>query len=97
MRLLSPLLSIGRSAPGCRSIAAVQNGWSGAGSNRRPSAFQGQRQAQFRGLITPRRAPRVPHQCLTTIDLGRRDASPCAARSDSARAISASRPSTVWR
>jgi hypothetical protein len=36
-------------------------------------------------------APYVPHQCLTTMDLGSRAALPCAARSDSAEAISASR------
>ena len=38
-RLLSPLLSIA-SRQGRRSIPAGQKWWSGAGSNRRPSAFQ---------------------------------------------------------
>jgi hypothetical protein len=41
MRLLSSLLSIGRSAPSGQSIAAGQKWWSGAGSNRRPSALSG--------------------------------------------------------
>jgi hypothetical protein len=40
MRLLSPLLSIGSAAPSSQTIAAGQKWWSGAGSNRRPSAFQ---------------------------------------------------------
>jgi hypothetical protein len=40
MRLLSPLLSIAGLAPGAQRITAGQSGWSGAGSNRRPSAFQ---------------------------------------------------------
>jgi hypothetical protein len=39
-RLLSSLLSIAGSALSKLSIAAVQEWWSGAGSNRRPSAFQ---------------------------------------------------------
>jgi len=40
MRLLSPLLSNGLSALCARGICAGQEWWSGAGSNRRPSAFQ---------------------------------------------------------
>jgi hypothetical protein len=39
-RLLSALLSIAGSALGELSIAPGQRWWSGAGSNRRPSAFQ---------------------------------------------------------
>jgi hypothetical protein len=39
-RLLSPLLSNALLAISGRDICAVQNWWSGAGSNCRPSAFQ---------------------------------------------------------
>jgi len=57
---------------------------------------------RFQGLafsqVTPpawaQRAIRVRYQCFTTIDGGSFAASPCAASSDSAEAISASRPST---
>ncbi len=45
---------------------------------------------------TGRALPRH-HQCFTTIDRGSFAASPCAASSDSAEAISASRPSTACR
>ena len=41
MLLLSPLLSIALSALSGQDICAGQNWWSGAGSNCRPSAFQG--------------------------------------------------------
>ena len=41
--------------------------------------------------------PRGRHQCLITIDRGSFAASPCAARSDSAEATSASLPSTACR
>ena len=50
-----------------------------------------------RFTITLRRTLRVHYQCFTTIDRGRRAASPWAASSDSAEAISASRPSRVCR
>jgi hypothetical protein len=40
MPLLSPLLSIASAAMSGVSVCAVQRWWSGAGSNRRPSAFQ---------------------------------------------------------
>jgi hypothetical protein len=40
MRLLSPLLSIVSSTETRQGIPAGQKWWSGAGSNRRPSAFQ---------------------------------------------------------
>ena len=64
-----------------------------AGSNRRPSACRGWGKPQVRVYARCQRAPYVPHQCLTTMDLGSRATLPCAARSDSAEAISASRPS----
>ena len=71
--------------------------WSGAGSNCRPSAFQGAAFPQVSACTHPRRAIRVRHQCFVTIDLGSFAASPCAARSDRAAATSASRPSTACR
>jgi hypothetical protein len=46
--LLSPLLSTAGPTRGVHSIAAVQNGWSGSRSNRRPIAFRVQRMAYSR-------------------------------------------------
>jgi len=86
-------------APRCwwlEGILPVQR-WSGAGSNRRPSAFQEAAFLQAGGPDRPEHAIRVRHQCLATIDLGSLAGSPRAARSDSAAAISASRPATACR
>jgi hypothetical protein len=52
------------------SVCAGQKSWSGAGSNRRPSAFQGAAFPQARLPKRPERAIRVRHQCRATIDLG---------------------------
>jgi hypothetical protein len=45
MRLLSPLLSNAMIVTIAQGVRAAHKEWSGAGSNRRPSAFQ----AQFAG------------------------------------------------
>src|SRR6266511_4767160 len=73
---------------GHRFVSPAKDWWPGAGSNRRPSAFQGCRFAQVRGPAGGVCASRVPHQCFTTIDLGSFAESPCRASSDSAVAIS---------
>lgn len=49
-----------------------------AGSNRRPSACRGWGKPQVRVYARCQRAPYVPHQCLTTMDLGSRATLPCA-------------------
>ena len=54
-----------------------------AGSNRRPSAFQGSEYNQVRATASTARAPHVPYQCLATMDFESRAAAPCAASSDS--------------
>jgi hypothetical protein len=97
MRLLSPLLSNAVAALNARDICAGQKWWSGAGSNRRPSAFRGWALLQVTATNGDPRASCMHNQRFTTIDLGSRAASPGAASADSAEAISASRPSTVCR
>ena len=79
------------------SVCAAHNVWSGAGSNRRPSAFQGLAFPQVTPPALAWRAICVRHQCFTMINRGSFAASPCEANSDSAEAISASRPSTACR
>ena len=72
MRLLSPLLSNALSAPRRRDIYAGQKWWSGAGSNRRPSAFQGLTLSQLKTPPSTDRAIHVRHQCRATIERGTR-------------------------
>ena len=67
------------------------------GSNRRPPAFQEATSPLVQAPSRAAHAIRVGHQRLTTIDLDSLAASPWAARSDSAAAISASRPSTACK
>ena len=71
--------------------------WSGAGSNRRPSAFQEAAFLQAGGPDRPEHATRVRHHCLATIDLGSLAGSSCAARSESAAVIAPPRPVTAFR
>jgi hypothetical protein len=66
MPLLSPLLSNGLAGLGSLGVSAGERWWSGAGSNRRPSAFQkalqvqaGPSQAARAGYTTPWPSPGV--------------------------------------
>jgi hypothetical protein len=69
--------------------------WAGAGSNRRPSAFQGSTFPLVSAYATQPRATNVQHQLLIVIVRGSFAAVPLSASVDSSLAISASRPSTA--
>jgi len=74
----------------------TQDEWSGRGQTADLPLF---RECDFRrsDKLTTCTVPFACLQCLVTMDLGSREASPSSARSDRADAISASRPSTVCR